>query len=397
MEMMGITRDLSISASFRLHLVGRTPPMFQICGYAGLLLGFIQSMVLVWRLNLSQVTMVGITGVVILTFLALAMTTKVLTARENITFYHHEIAALAMVASFLRVTRQPLVPYLDVTVLGIGLFLSFGRLGCLSAGCCHGRPSRRGVRYGDEHARAGFPQHLVGVRLCPIQAVESVAVLLIVATGVVMLLQGSKPGLALAWYVMSYGVVRFCLEFIRGDDLRPYWLGFSEAQWTTLILMLGIVWAEHSKQLPLGNWHVPATLVVAAAMAVIMFIRSLRRTPLHLFLQPRHVREFAEAIARLSGESQNRTGENSATRIAHTSLGIQISAGSVPYGVREVRHYTLSSSVKPLTAKAARHLSNLMLCLRFPAESAQLLEAGDGVFHCLVNLPVNVEEGTEED
>ena len=31
---------------------------------------------------------------------------------------------------------------LDAAVLGIGAFLAFGRIGCLNAGCCHGRPAR---------------------------------------------------------------------------------------------------------------------------------------------------------------------------------------------------------------------------------------------------------------
>lgn len=370
-----------------MTLSGRRWSSFRLCGFTGFLLAVVQAIILAKHLRLACLVLVGIVGTTILTFLALAFVTKILVGQERITYYHHEVSDLVVAVLFLRLSNQPVLPYLDVIILGVGLFLACGRLGCTSVGCCHGRPWRWGVKYNDEHAQAGFPSYLVGVRLFPVQALESFAVLLIVATGVAKLLQGSRPGAALAWYVMTYGVVRFCLEFVRGDAVRPYWLGFSEAQWTTLVLMLCIVWAEYLRLLPLRRWHLAVTLGVAAAVAVIMLIRLVRRTPLHLFLQPRHVKEFAEAIARVSAESPNCSGGKPAIQIAHTSLGIRISAGLVPCGLREVRHYTLSSSLKPITAQAARRLSNLILCLRFPAESAELLETGDGVFHCLINLP----------
>jgi hypothetical protein len=48
-------------------LLGKPRPAFQVCGYTGLLLAFVQSSVLVAYLGLSQLTLFGMTGVVILT------------------------------------------------------------------------------------------------------------------------------------------------------------------------------------------------------------------------------------------------------------------------------------------------------------------------------------------
>src|SRR5262249_38293875 len=144
----------------------------------------------------------------------------------------------------LRILGQPALPYLDITILGVGAFLVFGRIGCFMVGCCHGRPYRWGVRYRDKHASAGFPRYLVGVPLFPIQLVESAIVLGVVCVGIAIALQRATPGEALAWYVAAYGVARFSLEFLRGDAERPYYLGFSQPQWISLILIALLVFEE---------------------------------------------------------------------------------------------------------------------------------------------------------
>src|SRR5207253_2733687 len=113
-------------------------------------------------------------------------------------------------------------------------FLAFGRVGCTMVGCCHGRPGRIGLCYREEHADEGFPRYLVGVRLVPVQALESLGVAAIVGVGVALVVAGSTSGTALAWYAAAYAVLRFFLEFLRGDAGRRYSWGFSEAQWTSL-------------------------------------------------------------------------------------------------------------------------------------------------------------------
>src|SRR5260370_19812981 len=126
-----LERLLDQLAGPELRLFGRPCPSFQVCGYTGFALGFMQSLMLIKRLGLSQLTLLGICGIVILTFCTLTMVTKILAGEETIIYYHHEIAVVVMTALFLRLINQPTRPYLDITVLGIGLFLGFGRIGCL--------------------------------------------------------------------------------------------------------------------------------------------------------------------------------------------------------------------------------------------------------------------------
>jgi hypothetical protein len=100
------------------------------------------------------------------------------------------------------------------------------------------------------------------VRLFPIQAVKSAWVFCIVLVGSALLLTGHQPGETLAWYVIGYGLGRFCFEFLRGDAVRPYFQGFSEAQWTSRLLMCVAVWAEWSGLLSFRPWHAGATVLL---------------------------------------------------------------------------------------------------------------------------------------
>jgi hypothetical protein len=193
-----------------LPLFNRPLPAFQVCGYSGFIAGAVQSFILIKALGLSYLVLLGMTGVLILTFYRLVMATKVITGEEQIIYYHHEIAVMAMIALFLRLTHQMLLPYLDIGILGIGLFLAFGRVGCLTVGCCHGRPYKFGVCYKPEHAKEGFPASLVGVRLFPIQAIESLFVLCVVVLGDVFVARGQQPGEALELYLTS-APGTFCL------------------------------------------------------------------------------------------------------------------------------------------------------------------------------------------
>jgi prolipoprotein diacylglyceryltransferase len=152
---------------------------YKVCGYTGFTLAVLLGLVLSVHQGLSLWVLAAMMLASALTFFGLAMATKVITGEEQLIYYHHEIAIMAAVALMLWILGQPILPYLDITILGIGLFLVFGRIGCLMVGCCHGRPHRWGICYRQEHANAGFPQYYVGVRLFPIQAVESLVFFLV--------------------------------------------------------------------------------------------------------------------------------------------------------------------------------------------------------------------------
>jgi hypothetical protein len=373
----------------RFTVLCRSFPAFQLCGYTGLLLAFIQSAFLVHYLHLSQFVLLGMTAVVVITFFAVVMATKLITGKEQIIYYHHEIAVLTMLALFLRLMHQPLLAYLDIASLGIGLFLACGRIGCLMVGCCHGRACKWGVCYTEEHAAAGFPSYLVGVRLFPIQLVESIFVLGVVLTGIMAILRQSPPGTALLLYIVGYGIGRFWLEFFRGDAARPYWWGFSQAQWISLLLAIAVLTAERARIVPAAPWHwiAAAALLVSLVLAIVW--RHFDRSQQFELLQPRHVEEIIGALRLVklgSRQPDSEPGEMPVIHVAETSLGYRFSTGRSSVGPNVVAHYTVSRTNGALSLKAGQVLSRLIAHLEQRRENVQVIRGDSGVLHLIFRV-----------
>lgn len=360
-------------------------------GYTGLTAACLSALILVRHAQLSSWPIAGIAVTAIVTFFLVVFGTKVITGEERLIYYHHEIAVMLMAALFLRTIHQPLLPYLDVTILGIGIFLACGRIGCLLVGCCHGRPCSWGVRYGEEHAAAGFPAYMVGVRLFPIQAVESFWVLCSVVAGTFFFSSGKAPGTAFAWYIVTYDLGRFVFEFARGDAERPYWLGFSQAQWLSLLLTGGVVWAERASVLPYSRWHVAAFASLTATMIGVSIKRRVQRTPTFRLLHPRHIHQVADAVKALKTSPSQVITEPDQTlaivSVASTSLGFQISGGQIDSGNDRVYHYTLSSGNETMSERTARSLAGLIRQLNGTEGPEQLIAGAQGVFHLLISVP----------
>jgi prolipoprotein diacylglyceryltransferase len=365
-------------AGTHIRIFERDWPAFRVFGCAGFITAVLLTTGLAIRLRLSVSVLSVMIAAAIATFFAVVMATKLITAEERIIYYHHEIAVMAVAAIVAAGLHQPVLPYLDVTILSLGVFLAFGRIGCLLVGCCHGRPHDWGVCYRQEHADAGFPEYYVGVRLFPVQLIESLGVLLIAAIGTALLWRGAPAGAAVAFYSVSYGAGRFCIEFLRGDAERSFVWGFSQPQWISVLLMSGTAAAEWSGALPFRLWHSAAAAGVSAAMIAVAIHRHLQSSGKHELLHPRHVREVARnvgLVSRLSAESAD-------PRVSRTSLGIQISAGAMRTAGGFVRHYSLSCA-GGMTEEKARILAKLIVKLTRTGHPGTLLEGNHQVFHLL--------------
>lgn len=360
----------------RIGLFGRRVSSFQVCGGTGLAVATALISVLAWHRDLSPFVVAGLLASGLVTALALAMATKILTGREALVYYHHEIAILAISATLLHVMGVPALPYLDLNALWLGTFLVFGRQGCLMVGCCHGRPHRWGVRYSDAHAREGFPEWYVGVRLFPIQTLESSIVAAIVVAGTVMVWRGDPAGDALGFYVMSYCAARIWLEELRGDAARPYWGRFSEAQWTSALLMALVLVAEWQGRLPRSQWHLGVGLVSALGLVVLALRGRTRRR----ILAPGHADELASLIRGLA-----RSPSNGSVTVLRTSQAFGVSTQSLgsPTGHAAV-HYCLSHAGRALEPGEALVLSELIANLAGARGMRDLIRGSRGIYHLLV-------------
>jgi phosphatidylglycerol---prolipoprotein diacylglyceryl transferase len=137
-------------------------------------------------------------------------------ARSAGVFYGGLISAVIVALWYLRRHRMPVWTVTDVFAPGIALGHVIGRLGCLFAGCCFGRPTDVpwAITFRNELA-AGTP---LGVSLHPTQLYEAGAELLILIFLLVFEKKGRAfPGRTFWSYLLLYGGSRFILEFYRGD------------------------------------------------------------------------------------------------------------------------------------------------------------------------------------
>jgi phosphatidylglycerol:prolipoprotein diacylglycerol transferase len=125
-------------------------------------------------------------------------------------------------AGFARVTGLDTLVLLDAVCRTILLGHAIGRLGCLSYGCCFGRPTRHrlAITYRNPAAKAARVADLHGVPLHPAALYEAgmdVAIFLLVNGAAVL---GAPVGIPSGLTFLLYGVGRFAIEFVKDNHGR---------------------------------------------------------------------------------------------------------------------------------------------------------------------------------
>lgn len=158
--------------------------------------------------------------------------------RSGGVFYGGLIAAVLTALFYLRRHRMPVWTVTDVFAPGIALGHVVGRMGCLFAGCCFGRPTDVPWAITFTHpAAAEFVGTPLNTALHPTQLYEAGAELLIL--GFLLLLERrgrAFPGRTFWSYMLFYGVSRFVIEFYRGDA-RGMVGDWSTSQFVSMLIV----------------------------------------------------------------------------------------------------------------------------------------------------------------
>jgi phosphatidylglycerol:prolipoprotein diacylglycerol transferase len=162
-------------------------------------------------------------------------------ARSGGVFYGGLILAVVVAFWYIARHRMPFWTTTDVFAPGIALGHVTGRLGCLAAGCCYGKPTDLpwGIIFTNPQAAANVGTPL-GIPLHPTQIYEAGAELLIL--GLLLATEGRGrrfPGRTFWGYMLLYAVSRFVIEFYRGDPRGTVPLGVwdpTTSQFISLVL-----------------------------------------------------------------------------------------------------------------------------------------------------------------
>jgi phosphatidylglycerol:prolipoprotein diacylglycerol transferase len=136
-------------------------------------------------------------------------------------FYGGLLGAIPVAWWYIKKHGLPLFSTLDVMAPAVALGQAIGRLGCFAAGCCYGAPSTAPwsviFHSEDAHALVGVP---LGVPLHPSQLYESLGVFILLFVLLAVLRNRKFQGQVVALYLILYAILRFILEFFRGDVAR---------------------------------------------------------------------------------------------------------------------------------------------------------------------------------
>lgn len=153
-------------------------------------------------------------------------------------FYGGLFGALAAVALHVRLAPSLAgAPAFDIFAVAAPLIHAFGRLGCFLGGCCYGIPCAFGFLVRENPL---YPR-MAGVVRLPVQLFEAAGCLALFALLLALYRRRALEGRLLRLYLFAYAIMRFALEFLRGDAVRGIWLGLSTSQWISLgILAWGL-------------------------------------------------------------------------------------------------------------------------------------------------------------
>ena len=150
-------------------------------------------------------------------------------------FYGGLLGGMAAGMIYGKIKKLDMLEYSDICTPMIPLFHCFGRIGCFLGGCCYGIESDFGFT---AHGNELVPT-LNDVQRFPVQLLEASLNLLLFVALAYMLKKNVCKGKLLAIYLLTYSVIRFFDEFLRGDGYRGYLFGLSTSQIISILIFVG--------------------------------------------------------------------------------------------------------------------------------------------------------------
>ncbi len=130
-------------------------------------------------------------------------------------FYGGLVASWSYIYWQAKKRKLPLWEVLDSFALGICIGEGIGRFGCLLGGCCYGKACEL------PWAVSLVTEPNLG-KIHPVQAYEGLSLIALFALLWWRRLYKKYAGESVVAFVAAYAVIRFILEYFRGDSIRGY-------------------------------------------------------------------------------------------------------------------------------------------------------------------------------
>jgi phosphatidylglycerol:prolipoprotein diacylglycerol transferase len=148
--------------------------------------------------------------------------------QTGLVFYGGLIFAVAAGIVYCRRNLVSIPLAMDIAAPSIAIGQAIGRIGCLMAGCCYGRPALT-VPWAIQFPHLEYPRH-------PTQVYESLATFAIFLVLFQFRKRKSRNGQVMWLYAVMYASARFVIEFFRGDNPHML-LGMTISQVISVLVL----------------------------------------------------------------------------------------------------------------------------------------------------------------
>ncbi len=143
--------------------------------------------------------------------------------KGGLVYYGGFIAVLVFTFFYFRNKKVNVIKLMDVFAPALALGHLFGRIGCFFSGCCYGKNTDCFLAIAHKH---------------PTQLYEALGNLIIFFILHTLLKKQHKDGYVFVLYMLLYSVLRFSVEFFRGDDRGIFIFSLSPAQNISIIIFM---------------------------------------------------------------------------------------------------------------------------------------------------------------
>lgn len=157
----------------------------------------------------------------------------IILTQGGLVFYGGLIGAFLGAFIYTKKYKLPIIESIETVVPAVPLFHAFGRVGCFLSGCCYGMEYDGLCSVTFTHALAA-PNN---VSLFPTQMTEAIFNTILCIILCIIYFKKPRKGIVSGVYLISYSVMRFVLEFFRGDIIRGEAWIFSTSQWISFLTL----------------------------------------------------------------------------------------------------------------------------------------------------------------